>query len=82
MPDSSILTQVVAVVAESARVDPFGITPGTRLRDGLGISSLGMIDLVVAAEDRFGIRIPDDDAERFQTVGDLVAFLQQAKPVG
>lgn len=59
-------------------MNPDAITPETSLRGR--VDSLAMIDLVVAAEDAFGVRIPDEDAERFQTVGDLVAFISQAMP--
>ena len=49
-----------------------------RLREDLGITSLSMIDVACAAEDRFGVRIPDDDLERFVTLGDAVDFLRAA----
>lgn len=77
---AGILAQLAPLVAERAKAAPSRITSDTDLRDGLGIDSLDMIDLVTAAEDRFGVRIPDDDAERFRTVGDVVAFLHRAKP--
>ena len=52
--------------------------PASRLREDLGINSLTLIDVACAAEDRFGIRIPDDDLERFVTVGDAMDFLRGA----
>ena len=52
----------------------------TRLQEGLGIGSLGMIDLAIAVEDEFRVRVPDEAAERFRTVGDIVAFLEQTGP--
>ena len=78
--EGGVLAQLAPLVAERAKVDPSRVTPDTDLRAGLGLDSLDMIDLATAAEDSFGIRIPDDDAERFQTVGDVVAFLQRAEP--
>jgi acyl carrier protein len=44
----------------------------------LGLDSLAKIDLAVAAEDRFGIAIPDEDLERFVTVGDLLDYVHHA----
>jgi acyl carrier protein len=44
----------------------------------LGLDSLSKIDLAVAVEDRFGIAIPDEDLERFVTVGDLLDYVQHA----
>jgi acyl carrier protein len=57
------------------------VTPGrdTRLQGDLGLDSLSMIDLAVAAEDAFGIRIPDDELERFVTVGDVVDYVQRCQ---
>jgi len=49
------------------------------LQSDLGLDSLAMIDVAVAAEDAFGVSIPDDDLERFQTVGDVVNYVQHAK---
>jgi acyl carrier protein len=46
--------------------------------DKLGLDSLAKIDLAVAAEDRFGIAIPDEDLERFVTVGDLLVYVHRA----
>ena len=46
--------------------------------DELGLDSLSKIDLAVAAEDRFGIPIPDQDLERFVTVGDLLDYVHRA----
>ena len=54
------------------------ITPDKRLREELGIDSLSLIDVAVATEDTFGIRIPDEELERFQTVGDAIDYIQRA----
>jgi acyl carrier protein len=46
--------------------------------DKLGLDSLAKIDLAVAAEDRFGVAIPDEDLERFVVLGDLLEYVQRA----
>ena len=46
----------------------------------LGLDSLARVDLAVAAEDRFGVAIPDEALEQFTTLGDLMDFLQCAQP--
>ena len=66
------------VLHRTVGADLAGITRGSRLREDLGINSLTMIDVACAAEDRFGVRVPDDDLERFVTVGDAVDFLHAA----
>jgi acyl carrier protein len=76
--DNRLLDRVAQLLVQVAKVDPAQITRDSRLRDGFGIDSLSMIDLVVTAEDAFDVRIPDEDAERFETVGDIVDFLQRA----
>ena len=73
-----VLAAIAAIAAPALAVKPCAITSGTPLRGQ--VDSLAMIDLVVAVEDALGVRIPDEDAERFQTVGDLVEFVRQAKP--
>ena len=72
-----ILAGVAAIAAPVLDVDPAAITSETLLRDR--VDSLAMVDLVVAAEDAFGVRVPDEDAERFVTVGDVVEFIGRAK---
>jgi acyl carrier protein len=58
-----------------------GISPAQIGRDvpleKLGLDSLSKIDLAVAAEDRFGIPIPDEDLEGFVTVGDLFDYVHR-----
>ena len=54
------------------------VTRDKRLREELGIDSLSLIDVAVAAEDAFGIRIPDEELEHFQTVGDVIDYIQRA----
>ena len=54
------------------------VTRDKRLRKELGIDSLSLIDVAVATEDTFGIRIPDEELERFQTVGDAIDYIQRA----
>ena len=55
------------------------VTGDHRLRGDLGIDSLSLIDVAVAAEDTFGIRIPDEDLERFQVVGDALDYIRRVR---
>ena len=61
----------------TAGVEPARVTPDARLDEDLGIDSLTLVDLIVAAEDRFGLVIADDDWARFRTVGDIAAHFSQ-----
>ena len=78
MQQDSVLSRVAEILSRFAKVDRASIIRDSRLRDEFGINSLSMIDLVVTVEDEFSVRIADEEAERFETVGDLVDFLQRA----
>jgi acyl carrier protein len=77
--DNDVLSRFAEVLKKAASVDRAVITRDTKLRDELGIDSLSMIDVAVASEDEFGIRIPDEDVERFKTAGDFVDYIQEAR---
>jgi acyl carrier protein len=77
--NDNILSRFAEVLENIAKVDRAVVTRDKKLRDELGIDSLSLIDVAVASEDEFGVRIPDDDLERFQTVGDLVDYVQQVR---
>jgi acyl carrier protein len=76
MKYDDVAAGLVEVLSEAARVDPADVTPEKRLYDDLGLDSLTMLDVVVAAEDRFGVLIPDDTWPRFVTVDEIVRHLQ------
>ena len=52
------------------------IVPEASFIDDLGADSLDIVELVMAMEENFDIEIPDDDAEKIQTIGDAVAYLR------
>jgi acyl carrier protein len=74
-------TEIETAFAELLE-NTMGIHPAPIGRDlhleKLGLDSLSKIDLAVAAEDRFGLLIPDEDLERFVTVGDLLDYVHRA----
>ena len=80
MGQDGILPEIAELLAGAARIDRAEVTRDQRLRDDLGLDSLAMIDLVVAAEDRFGMRVPDEEVDRLRTVGDLVDYIRAASP--
>ena len=66
------------VLGTVAGIDRTNIAPEKSFTEDLGIDSLTMAEVVVAAEDRFGVLIPDDDWVRFTTVGDALRYLEQS----
>ena len=77
MPQDEVLPGLGEVLGVVAGIDRSDVTPEARFGD-LGIGSLMMVDVIVAAEDRFELIIPDDDWARFVTVGDAVGYLERA----
>jgi acyl carrier protein len=65
---------LASILAEIAGTDPAAVVDSASFKDDLEIDSLTMVEVVVAAEERFGIRIPDSDVEGLVTVGDAVAY--------
>ena len=78
MPQDTVLGGLTQVLADVAAVDPADVTPEARFGRDLGIDSLTLVEVVVAAEDRFGLVIADDDWSRFVTAGDVVAYIERA----
>jgi acyl carrier protein len=66
-------------VAEQLGVDKDKISAETSFVNDLGADSLDTVELVMELEEEFDINIPDDAAEKIQTVGQAVAFIEQNK---
>jgi acyl carrier protein len=80
MPQDHVLDDITEILGDVAGINRADITPETSLAD-LGIDSLTMVEVVVAAEDRFGLLINDDDWPRFKTVLDATRYIDQAAAV-
>lgn len=73
-----ILAGLAEIVNEVAGVPVDDVQPDKSFIDDLDVDSLSMVEVVVAAEERFGVKIPDDDVKGLSTVGDAVAYIQNA----
>jgi acyl carrier protein len=76
--DDDVLAGLAEILSAVAGVDRNDVSPETTFADGLGIDSVTMIEVVVAAEDRFGVRIRDDDIDELRTVGDAADYISRA----
>ena len=88
MPNPEI-DEILDIVAQKALIDRSKLTPDAKLAD-LNVSSLDMVEVIFALEDKFGIELPfnaNTNAGEFETVGDVIALAEKelakknAKPV-
>ena len=75
MSDSSIHDRVVRIVCDQMGSSAEKITPETSFINDLGADSLDTVELVMELEDEFEVSIPDEDAEKIQTVGNAVEYI-------
>ena len=75
MPENDILTGLAEIVQEITGIKPDRVVAQATFADDLDVDSLSMVEIAVAAEERFGVRIPDDALAKLKTVGDAVAFI-------
>lgn len=76
MERDEIMDKVRSVIVEQLNVEEDDVTEEAAFVDDLGADSLDIVELVMALEDKFGISIPDEQAEKIKTVGDAVAFIE------
>ena len=66
-----------AILAKQLRKDPAIITPESKIKRDLGADSIDILQLLMKIEDQYGLVIPDEALAKFETVGDVVAYLEQ-----
>ena len=67
--------KVQTILAKQLRVDASRITPDSQIKKDLGADSLDILQLLMRLEDDYGIVIPDKALAKFETVGDVVSYL-------
>jgi acyl carrier protein len=78
MTEQEILTGLGEIIDEIAGVPADEVTPDKTFVDDLDIDSLSMVEIAVAAQDKFGVEIPDDELKNLKTVQDVVVFVQRS----
>ena len=68
--------KVKDIICEQLNVTAEQVTPEASFIEDLGADSLDTVELVMAFEEEFGAEIPDEDAEKLKTVGDVVSYLK------
>lgn len=73
----AVQDKITEIIVEQLGVKPEEVVPEASFVDDLGADSLDTVELVMALEEEFGIEIPDEDAEKIQTVGDAIRYIDQ-----
>lgn len=75
---SDYLNGLATIVNEVAGVPVEDVKPEASFVDDLDIDSLSMVEVVMACEDKWGVKIPDSEVKNLRTVGDAVAYIEKA----
>ena len=78
MTDQEILAGLADIIDEIAGVPADEVTPDKNFVDDLDIDSLSMVEIAVAAQDKFGVEIPDDQLKDLKTVQDVIDYVRRA----
>ena len=71
--------KIKSIIAEQLGVKSEEVTAEASFIDDLGADSLDTVELIMALEEEFSIEIPDEDAEKMTTVGDVVKYIEEKK---
>ena len=77
MADVNIQEKVIEIVSEQMGVDKAEVTPETSFINDLNADSLDTVELVMEFEDEFDMSIPDEEAEKIQTVGAAIDYIKK-----
>src|SRR5438046_9968982 len=76
MSDKPIEEKVRDIIVEQLGVNPEQVTPTASFIEDLGADTLDIVELVMAFEEEFSVEVPDEDAEKLQTVGDVIKYIE------
>ena len=77
MAEGSVEERVKTIIVDELGVDEGEVTPNARFIDDLGADSLDTVELVMRFEEEFNIEIPDEDAEKIQSVRDAIDYISK-----
>ena len=77
MAEKSIEQRVKDIIVEQLGVKPDQVTPEAKFIEDLGADSLDTVELIMALEEEFGIEVPDEQAEKLQSVGDVIKYIEE-----
>ena len=74
-----VLDQIKEILKDTMDIDESKITLDAKLKEDLEWDSLDSVELIMSAEEEFGIEIPDEDVMNFKTVNDIVNYIEEHK---
>ena len=74
-----VLDQSKEILKDTMDIDESKITLDAKLKEDLELDSLDSVELIMSAEEEFGIEIPDEDVMNFKTVNDIVNYIEEHK---
>ena len=77
MSEKSIEEKVKDIIVEQLGVNPEQVTQNASFIEDLGADSLDTVELVMAFEEEFSVEVPDEDAEKLQSVGDVIKYIEE-----
>ena len=77
MAEKTIEQRVKEIIVEQLGVKPEQVTPEAKFIEDLGADSLDTVELVMALEEEFGNELPDEEAEKLQSVGDVIKYIEE-----
>ncbi|MFM1770523.1 MAG: acyl carrier protein [Verrucomicrobiota bacterium] len=79
MAEESIEAKVKRIIVEQLGANADQVTPEAKFIEDLGADSLDTVELVMALEEEFGHEIPDEEAEKLQSVGDVIKYIEETR---
>ena len=79
MADKPHDQRVKDIIVEQLGVKPEQVVPEAKFIEDLGADSLDTVELVMALEEEFGIEVPDEQAEKLQSVGDVIKHIEESQ---
>jgi acyl carrier protein len=77
-----IIAGLAEIIEEVTGIEPSEVTVDKSFVDDLDIDSLSMVEIAVQTEDKYGVKIPDEDLAGLRTVGDAVNYIQKLEAQG
>ncbi|MFZ2512246.1 MAG: meromycolate extension acyl carrier protein AcpM [Gordonia sp. (in: high G+C Gram-positive bacteria)] len=72
-----LVSGIAEIIEEVTGIEPSEVTMEKSFVDDLDIDSLSMVEIAVQVEDKYGVKVPDEDLAGLRTVGDTVAYVQK-----